>query len=377
MTRTFYDVLGVGADADQEEIKRSYRRLAKEHHPDVSDEPAASERFKNISRAADVLTDPAERRRYDRLGHDSYVASARRDGDTSSAWTEAATATDTAATDNTTTRETDATGTATGQADATTGERQETTTGRSGRATTDAGRDDTAGPTGGYMGAAAADTGARSDPNGSGSGTRRTAAAGDIDPENLGAMGDTVGGTGPSPGATTAGETTDHDTATDPTAGEGVAWGPPEDTVQWDHDSRATEDSHGGADRRADRRRRNWWLLALSLIGSGRFVDQWAAFRLGAALVYTYPILLLVVAANISPVVTTVAGIGVLSIALYASGIPNVGLFVFGLPGGLFTVFLLESPEYTLTSGVGIVLMAGSWLPLAHAVLVAVLLVRS
>jgi curved DNA-binding protein len=67
-TRDFYEVLGVARDASQEEIRRSYRRLARSHHPDVSKEPDAEARFKQISEAYDVLGDPEKRAAYDRFG---------------------------------------------------------------------------------------------------------------------------------------------------------------------------------------------------------------------------------------------------------------------------------------------------------------------
>ena len=59
----YYEVLGVARDASQDEIKRAYRRLAREHHPDVN--PAAEDRFKQIAAAYEVLCDPDKRRRYD------------------------------------------------------------------------------------------------------------------------------------------------------------------------------------------------------------------------------------------------------------------------------------------------------------------------
>ena len=73
MEKTFYGVLGVAADAEQKRIRRAYRSLVKEYHPDVSDDPEAPERFKRLTVARDVLLDDTERERYDRLGHDAYV----------------------------------------------------------------------------------------------------------------------------------------------------------------------------------------------------------------------------------------------------------------------------------------------------------------
>ncbi len=64
----YYQILGVKRDASEQEIKKSYRRLARKYHPDVSKEPAAEERFKNISMAYEVLGNPEKRRAYDQLG---------------------------------------------------------------------------------------------------------------------------------------------------------------------------------------------------------------------------------------------------------------------------------------------------------------------
>jgi molecular chaperone DnaJ len=63
-----YDLLGVPRDADAETIKKAYRRLARQMHPDVNPDPAAQERFKEISRAYEVLSDPQKRAAYDRGG---------------------------------------------------------------------------------------------------------------------------------------------------------------------------------------------------------------------------------------------------------------------------------------------------------------------
>ena len=68
MTRDYYDILGVSRDADKEEIKRAYRRLARKYHPDVNKEPGAEERFKEINTAYEVLSEPEVRTRYDRFG---------------------------------------------------------------------------------------------------------------------------------------------------------------------------------------------------------------------------------------------------------------------------------------------------------------------
>jgi len=68
--RDFYQILGVGRNASQDEIQRAYRKLAREYHPDVNSDPAAEERFKDVSEAYSVLSDPGTRRRYDAFGAD-------------------------------------------------------------------------------------------------------------------------------------------------------------------------------------------------------------------------------------------------------------------------------------------------------------------
>ncbi len=71
MATEYYSVLGVRRDAGPEEIKRAYRRLARELHPDVNPDPQTQERFKEITQAYEVLSDPEKRQMYD-MGGDPF-----------------------------------------------------------------------------------------------------------------------------------------------------------------------------------------------------------------------------------------------------------------------------------------------------------------
>ena len=69
--KDYYKILGVERNADEKEIKKAYRRLARQYHPDVnSGDKAAEARFKEINEANEVLSDPEKRRKYDDLGQD-------------------------------------------------------------------------------------------------------------------------------------------------------------------------------------------------------------------------------------------------------------------------------------------------------------------
>jgi hypothetical protein len=73
VTTDYYAVLGVRRDANADEIKMAYRRLARELHPDVNPDPVTQERFKVITQAYEVLSDPDKRQLYD-LGGDPFAA---------------------------------------------------------------------------------------------------------------------------------------------------------------------------------------------------------------------------------------------------------------------------------------------------------------
>ncbi|MEA2383866.1 MAG: curved DNA-binding protein [Solirubrobacteraceae bacterium] len=67
-SRDHYEALGVGRDASEDDIRRAYRRLARQYHPDVNKEPGAEDRFKEVSEAYEVLRDSEKRAQYDRYG---------------------------------------------------------------------------------------------------------------------------------------------------------------------------------------------------------------------------------------------------------------------------------------------------------------------
>ena len=69
-TKNYYEILGVKKSASSEEIRKAFRKLARKYHPDVNPgDKAAEEKFKNISEANDVLSDPKKRKIYDQLGY--------------------------------------------------------------------------------------------------------------------------------------------------------------------------------------------------------------------------------------------------------------------------------------------------------------------
>lgn len=74
--RDFYEVLGVARGSDAAEIKTSYRRLARQYHPDINKGPDAEERFKEINEAYEILSNDQKRAAYDRFGHAGVQGSA-------------------------------------------------------------------------------------------------------------------------------------------------------------------------------------------------------------------------------------------------------------------------------------------------------------
>ena len=69
----YYDTLGIPRTADDKEIKKAYRNLARKYHPDVCKDPGAEEKFKSINEAYSVLSDAQKRAQYDNMGHETFT----------------------------------------------------------------------------------------------------------------------------------------------------------------------------------------------------------------------------------------------------------------------------------------------------------------
>ncbi len=69
----YYDILGIPRNADDKEVKKAYRNLARKYHPDVCKEPGSEEKFKQINEAYSVLSDSQKRAQYDNMGHETFT----------------------------------------------------------------------------------------------------------------------------------------------------------------------------------------------------------------------------------------------------------------------------------------------------------------
>lgn len=81
--KDFYEILGIGKSASQEEIKKAYRKLAIKYHPDKNPgDKEAEEKFKEISAAFEILKDEEKRQKYDQFGHEAFQGGGSFEGTT-------------------------------------------------------------------------------------------------------------------------------------------------------------------------------------------------------------------------------------------------------------------------------------------------------
>jgi len=337
--RTYYEVLGVENDVEQERIREAYREKVKEYHPDVSEHPDAEERFKEVKRAEVVLSDPEERARYDRLGHDRYVddapfaAESAGDGDVRDAASRAA------ATEH------DPGGRSAGWRER---ERRAYAEARDYWADTGTGPFDDGG-----VGTAASGSGA-------GSGFRDDPFA---EPSSSSAPTDDGWSAGDPFADAPSGGVTDAGSDPDPGSAGDVPSDPPP--------GYAAADGWGGA----------------TATGSAHSVTDWAVEEpepgirrpdwtqddvvLLASTILLYPILLYVTVLPLLPVVgNLVVGAVTLTLVAFLLPRPAFAVPVFGtwsvlLPIGLFALGI------SLFSTAGLVVLIGAWLPLAYSLAVA------
>jgi curved DNA-binding protein CbpA len=363
MAKTYYDVLGVDADADQEAIRDAYREKVKEYHPDVSDHPDAEERFKRVKRAEIVLADPEEREVYDRLGHEAYVdgddPEPNRPSEDEVRWAAAQ-----AAQGNH-----DHGGRSAGW------RARERRARRSNRAewfwddeASSSVRGDGAPGSDDPFSDATATPGARSGskgPAGGSSGTAggSTAAAGGSTGASGGSSGAAGGSSGTAGGSTAA--------AGDPTGAAGGSSGP---TAAEHVAGRTATDGWGGSDPQSSGHAVHQWTPAERSVGIP--TPNWTQddVVLLVSSLALYPILLFLTVTPTFPSVAR-AALGLCTIALIAFLLPRPA---FGLP--VFGTWSLLGPAALLVfdvpafSAVALVVLAGVWLPLGYSVAVAMVL---
>jgi len=322
MSGDFYDLLGVAEDATTAEIEAAYRERVKQTHPDVNSDERASEKTKRIIRAKEVLTDDGERQRYDRLGHQRYLAQVEGGVDWSPP-SAGPSRSETATGDDATTR-----GSTTGDA----------TDGSSADRNRSAGR-----------------TASGSESGGPGSATGRTHTG-------------RSAADGSSRSTDDAGAAHASATTTGPTGGG----------------SRATDGRYVGTRANVSgANQRNPWESTQGYTISGNssrisqpgrlFPTQQSLLLIGVVTVF-YPVLVFSsVHPFFPPVVNVVVGICTLLTVAYLLSLPEVALTVFGFWSMVTPLALVALSGVSLLSLVGMLALLATWLPLGLSVLLLAL----
>jgi len=343
MGETFYDVLGVGVDASQSEIEAAYRERVKETHPDLNDAADARDAFQRVQTAEEVLGDPDERARYDRLGHASYTSHF-------------------------------------GATEAGGGGRWDAGTDR--RADRDAGGDGSRGSggfgfdPGAYDRTRDASTGGAEGSNGS---RRSYDVSGGRDDASAGASG-SAGATGAATSATGSGATGASAAGGDASATAGAAGsglGDPADGRHWRERERARERSEGA--------QRDGRSATDADDAGGYSVHDWddddldtarTAYRLQGSEAVVVGIMFVlypfVAFSAITPQFSLAVNVTVAACALLLTGylltMPRIAIYVFGAWSVIAPLAFLTFPALELASLLGVVVLAGTWIPFGYSV---------
>ncbi|NHN40451.1 DnaJ domain-containing protein [Halorubellus sp. JP-L1] len=352
MAETFYDVLGVERTATQDEIEAAYRERVKETHPDLNDSPDATDAFQRVQAAEDVLGDPDERARYDRLGHASYTTHvAGGTGGDGSRWDVGS-------------------------------DRRADEAGRSGTATADsgAGADDGGADAGGAeAGGADANGGVGADDRfgfDPGAYDRTRARAGDGNPSERsydvggesvdGAGGNGAGGDGAGGDNTAAG---DGGTSASATSADGYRERARRSAREWskerqrqgrgstDGDDDGGYSVHDWDDEELDTSRVSYELQGSEAVVVG------IMFVLYPFVAYS------AVSPQFSLFVNVTVAVCALALTGYLLTMPRIGCYVFGAWSVIAPAVLLAVPGLEVLSLLGLVFLGGTWIPFGYSVL--------
>lgn len=362
MSETFYDLLGVSADASTTDIEAAYRESIKEVHPDVSDDVDASERTKRLNKAKRVLTDEAERARYDRVGHETYTG----DGPT-------ADSDDDGTTDQSPSGSSGTSGSAGGPGPD--GDRRRRRRRRSRRSTETGTRTGTGSATGPDWA-----TG-REDRTGSGTGD----AAGSSGSAGAGVSGRGATGTGdPWSGGPDASRRRSRDATGPSRASSGPSWqsqGRAAAAGSVDSPSARRQAAAGSPDGpnvdwswNAWERSRSWAVRGSGSTGGGfdtsRLSPVEQSLVLLASAFFLYPIFIFTIVFPPFPIVAR-AAVAVCTILLFAYllSFPEVAIVVYGVWSLLVPLVVFLIPGLSIFSLAGVVGLSATWVPLGLSVL--------